>query len=325
MNKTDQVRDLIRKGDWATSLDLKSAFHNQIVYPTHRPYLAFEVTGKVYQYRAMPYGTQHCPKLHRTSTSNGSNENSERIRYKNIEFRGRSAPPPFEQRNIERINFDKNENFGSFLKNNCPRKMRNRAKTISQLPRINLYLEKDALKDGISKKIRTIFLIKEIFQFNRETSPFNVKYLASIMGKLNFQRAQVREDSLYQKLVGSTKTGALKNKEWKENMILPKKIIYELYRWQGVIVRNQEMTLEMRNLVAVMVPGVSPKGRGVTLELQTGDTLVQHGEWNKEQKRRTSNKKEMEAIYLKQIGYRQIFTELQIKAILIKSDSSTAV
>ncbi|KAA6393834.1 MAG: hypothetical protein EZS28_010636 [Streblomastix strix] len=61
MNRTDQVRDLIRKGDWATSLDQKSAFHHLIVYPPHRPYLEFEATGKVQQYRAVPFGTQHSP------------------------------------------------------------------------------------------------------------------------------------------------------------------------------------------------------------------------------------------------------------------------
>ncbi|KAA6400294.1 MAG: hypothetical protein EZS28_004181 [Streblomastix strix] len=61
MNGTDQVRDLIRKGEWATNLDLKSAFHHIIVFPPHRPYLTFETIGKVYQYRAMPFGTQHSP------------------------------------------------------------------------------------------------------------------------------------------------------------------------------------------------------------------------------------------------------------------------
>ncbi|KAA6358630.1 MAG: putative reverse transcriptase [Streblomastix strix] len=59
MNGTDQVRDLIRKGDWATSLDLKSAFHHLIVFPSHRPYLAFEAMGKVHQYRTLSFGTQH--------------------------------------------------------------------------------------------------------------------------------------------------------------------------------------------------------------------------------------------------------------------------
>ncbi|KAA6365935.1 MAG: putative reverse transcriptase, partial [Streblomastix strix] len=61
MNGTDHMRDLIRKGDWATSLDLKSAFHHLIVYPPHRKCLALEAMGKVDQYRAMPFGTQHSP------------------------------------------------------------------------------------------------------------------------------------------------------------------------------------------------------------------------------------------------------------------------
>ncbi|KAA6352890.1 MAG: hypothetical protein EZS28_051583 [Streblomastix strix] len=77
----------------------------------------------------------------------------------------------------------------------------------------------------------------------------------------------------------SAKTRALKNKEWKENMILRKEILQELYWWQRVIVRNQEMTLEVKIPEAVMVSNLSSK----------------------------------------------VFKELQIKAILIKSDSSTAV
>ncbi|KAA6399045.1 MAG: putative Transposon Ty3-G Gag-Pol polyprotein [Streblomastix strix] len=60
---SNQVKDLISKGDWATSVDLKSAFHNLIVYPPRRPYLAFEAMQKVYQYNAMPFGTQHSPIL----------------------------------------------------------------------------------------------------------------------------------------------------------------------------------------------------------------------------------------------------------------------
>ncbi|KAA6371632.1 MAG: hypothetical protein EZS28_032841 [Streblomastix strix] len=59
MNGTDQLTDLIRKGDWATSLDLKSAFHYQIVYLLHKQYLAFETMAKVDQYSAKAFGTKH--------------------------------------------------------------------------------------------------------------------------------------------------------------------------------------------------------------------------------------------------------------------------
>ncbi|KAA6321102.1 MAG: hypothetical protein EZS28_054599, partial [Streblomastix strix] len=123
----------------------------------------------------------------------------------------------------------------------------------------------------------------------------------------------------------SAKTKALKNKECEENMILPKEILQELYWWQGVIVRNQEMTLKVKIPDAVIVSDASPNGWGVSLELQTGDTLVRYGDWNKEQKKCTCNKNEMEAIYLGLFRYGQVFKELQIKAILIKYDSSTAV
>ncbi|KAA6359559.1 MAG: hypothetical protein EZS28_044914, partial [Streblomastix strix] len=156
VNGTDQVRDLIRKGDWATSLDLKSAFHHLIVYPPHRPYLALEAMGKVYQYRAMP---------------NGSNEDTERVRHKNLELRRRSAPPTLDQRKISRINIDNNEDLRNIWMDNSLREMRNRTKITDQILRIDLRFEKDVHKDDRPKKTRTTILIKEIDQPNSETSP----------------------------------------------------------------------------------------------------------------------------------------------------------
>ncbi|KAA6364161.1 MAG: hypothetical protein EZS28_040310, partial [Streblomastix strix] len=128
------------------------------------------------------------------------------------------------------------------------------------------------------------YQLKRLISLTEKQVPIKIKYLASIIGKLNFLRVKIREASLYLKLIDSAKTRALKSKEWGENMIPPKEILQELYWWHGVIVKNQEMTLDVRIPEAVMVSDASPKGWGVTLELQTGDTLVQHGEWNKEQK-----------------------------------------
>ncbi|KAA6401498.1 MAG: hypothetical protein EZS28_002981 [Streblomastix strix] len=109
--------------------------------------------------------------LLRTSTSSGSNEDTERVRHKNSELRRRSAPPTLEQRMIARINLDNNEDFGILWMDNSPRKMRNRTKTTDQLPRMDLGLEKDVFKDDRLKKIKTTLLIKEVYQFDRETSP----------------------------------------------------------------------------------------------------------------------------------------------------------
>ncbi|KAA6364196.1 MAG: hypothetical protein EZS28_040277, partial [Streblomastix strix] len=49
----------------------------------------------------------------------------------------------------------------------------------------------------------------------------------------------------------------------------------------GMILKNQEMTLEIRIPEVITVSDASPKGWGVTLELQTEDILVQLGKWNR--------------------------------------------
>ncbi|KAA6375768.1 MAG: hypothetical protein EZS28_028708 [Streblomastix strix] len=109
--------------------------------------------------------------LLRTSTSNGSNEDTERVRYKNFKLRRRSAPLTLEQRKIARINIDNNEDLRNIWKDNNSRKVPNRTKTTDQLHWMDLGLEKDVLKDDRPKKTGITLLTKEIDQHNRETSP----------------------------------------------------------------------------------------------------------------------------------------------------------
>ncbi|KAA6382217.1 MAG: hypothetical protein EZS28_022260 [Streblomastix strix] len=244
----------------------------------------------------------------------------------NTQIQGRSVNPTLGQRMVKGVNIYNNGNSGCILVDISLINARIRTKTTDQHLRMVFGLEIDVRKKMIDlRKQELCYQLRRFISLTERQVSIKIKYLASIIDKLNFLRVQVREASLYLKLMDSAKTRALKNKEWKENMILPKEILQVLYWWQGVIVRNIEMTFEVKIPEAVMVSDASPKGWGVTLELQIGDTLVQHGEWNKEQKRWTSNKKEIEAIFLGLFRYGQVFKELQIKAILIKSDSSTAV
>jgi hypothetical protein len=57
------VQLLALPGDWATSLDLKSAFNHLRVSKEMRPFLCFMCRGDVYTYRAMPFGARHSPRL----------------------------------------------------------------------------------------------------------------------------------------------------------------------------------------------------------------------------------------------------------------------
>ncbi|KAA6375751.1 MAG: hypothetical protein EZS28_028722 [Streblomastix strix] len=290
MIETDQVRDLKRKGDWATSLDLKSAFHHLIVYPPLGPYLAFEAMEKVYQYRAMPFGTQHSPIF-------------------------------FEQA----LTMVLTKTRGDIWMDNSSNEMRNRTKTTDQLPIVDLGLGKDAHKDDTPKKTGTTLLIKEIYQPNRETSPDQDK-ISSINNKqTEFYKSPGKRRISLPKVNGLSKNESTQEqrmeREYDSTQGNPSRALLV------AVSDSDELRDDIRSENSRGSDGIRriSKGLGSDLELQTGDNLVQHREWNKDQKRWTSNKKETEAIYLGLFCYEQVFKELQIKAILIKSDSSTAI
>ena len=55
------VRDSIRPGDWATSLDLKDAYFHVLVHPRFRKWLRFTWAGRVFQFRVLPFGLSLSP------------------------------------------------------------------------------------------------------------------------------------------------------------------------------------------------------------------------------------------------------------------------
>jgi hypothetical protein len=63
MEGPEDIFALALIGDWATSLDLKSAFNHLIVHKDLRPFLGFAFRGQSYVYRAMPFGTKHAQRL----------------------------------------------------------------------------------------------------------------------------------------------------------------------------------------------------------------------------------------------------------------------
>ena len=63
MDGPEVVQVISLSGDWATSLDIKSAFNHMRVSPEFRPFLCFEHRGKYYAYNSMPFGCRHSPRV----------------------------------------------------------------------------------------------------------------------------------------------------------------------------------------------------------------------------------------------------------------------
>ena len=63
MDTLKTVLNLVKKGDWAISIDLKDAYFHIMVHIKHRKYLRFCIQGKAYQFRALAFGPKTSPRV----------------------------------------------------------------------------------------------------------------------------------------------------------------------------------------------------------------------------------------------------------------------
>ena len=63
MDTPEFVRATLQTGMWTSSIDLKDAYFHVPIHPRFRKYLRFQVLGKVYQFKALPFGLNTAPRL----------------------------------------------------------------------------------------------------------------------------------------------------------------------------------------------------------------------------------------------------------------------
>lgn len=63
MDTITKVINLVKKGDWSISLDLKDAYFHIKVFKKHRKYLRFSFQNVVYQFRALCFGPTSAPRV----------------------------------------------------------------------------------------------------------------------------------------------------------------------------------------------------------------------------------------------------------------------
>ena len=62
MTTLKQIREAIHPGQWAVSLDIKSAYCHIPIARRHQCFLHFHQKGKVYQFKTLPFGVSTAPK-----------------------------------------------------------------------------------------------------------------------------------------------------------------------------------------------------------------------------------------------------------------------
>ncbi len=56
METAENIRSLIKKGNWTASLDLSDAYHHIPIHKHFQKFLRFKINNKIYQYQALPMG-----------------------------------------------------------------------------------------------------------------------------------------------------------------------------------------------------------------------------------------------------------------------------
>ncbi|KAA6362050.1 MAG: hypothetical protein EZS28_042423, partial [Streblomastix strix] len=157
-----------------------------MVYPPHRPYLPFEAVGKVYQYRAMPFGTQHSPIFFAHALAMVLTK----IR---------------KESDIRILNYVDD----LLLLHQSKERLRKQTLIImkileafDQLPRVDLELGEDGHKDDRPKKTGTTLLIKEIYQPNIETDPDQDKISSLVNRQAEFFKSPSKRSFSLPKIYG---------------------------------------------------------------------------------------------------------------------------
>ena len=63
MDSLSRVINLVKKGDWAISLDLKDAYMHIPIFPSHKRFLRFCIKGKCYQFTCLCFGPTIAPRV----------------------------------------------------------------------------------------------------------------------------------------------------------------------------------------------------------------------------------------------------------------------
>ena len=63
MESPRTVMDAVCRGDWMFSVDMQDAYFHVPIHPDSRKYLRFVFRGKVFQFRALPFGLSTAPQV----------------------------------------------------------------------------------------------------------------------------------------------------------------------------------------------------------------------------------------------------------------------
>jgi hypothetical protein len=296
MEDVRTVKDVILPGDYAVSIDIKSAYSHVSVHPSLRPYLGFSFEGKSYVYNAMPFGYKDAPRVF-TRIMRGVIWNVRKFwNVRCVQYLDDLLFLDQNPANLERI-------VGEIIP-----WLDNLGWTVSEkksdlIPKqvftyLGWHWDTQLMCVALSeeKKDNVLFLLHQWEKKMSKRKLVLVRELASLIGILSATRPQHCRASLYLVKMNRLKCATVNREGWDGRCFVTHMICGELHWWQKTIATNEPSHLSPLPLPdGHMWVDASPSGWGASLKLSEGNFRA-FGLWDENVSNQTSNFREMLAV-----------------------------
>jgi ribonuclease HI len=324
MEGIDTVREMIEPGDWATSLDFKSAFNHIPVHSDFQPYLCFDFEGTTYAYRGMPFGVKHAPRVFSRLMKCAIQEVRRRWGVRITFYMDDTLLLFKDEQTAARQTVEIAEYLQRLGWTLSPEKCQLNPSHVTEFLGWEWNLQDATL--AISPSHRGA-LLEEVFAWldlTERRSQVPTRKLAGLLGELNFLRAQNPEASLHMGQLNGLKVRSVRASGWDGHTTVTPAVAGELKWWLRRISLNPPTPTLPPPVRATLTTDASPDGWGGVLEHE-GETRISFGRWRGTERLLTSNARELTAVRKSlQVLAKDLDPE-RGGTVLVRSDNTTTV
>jgi ribonuclease HI len=324
MESAEEVLQIARPGDWATSLDFRAAFNHIPVDPSLRPYLSFHFAGRYYQYQAMPFGLKQAPRVFTRLMKRAVTAVRERWKTRMVFYMDDSLLLFSCREQALRETREIADFFTSLGWTLALDKCQFQPTQVIDF----LGWRWDCGNAHVAMIPRRRFaLLSEISDMQRaceERRQLPTRKLAALIGRLSFLRLQSSEATLHLMTLDAIKVSAVRRSGWEGNAVMHPGAVGELKWWRRAITENIPRLWEPPPHKAILTTDASPSGWGAELRVEQSSSFS-YGCWKMQQRRMTSNAKELTAVRMALTAFSQALRRIAPATIVVESDNTTTV
>jgi hypothetical protein len=319
----EDVVSLVRRNDFATTLDLSAAFHHVPVNRSLAPFLGMRVLGRLFRCRGLPFGMKLSPQIFQEVLAHPIRYIRERWGVRLIVYMDdilllHHDPDLLERATLLVAAFLQKLGWTISLEK-CHLQP---SQVVEYLGwKWNLHLLQSSMISSRRKQ-----MLSRIISFRRRcvaNDLMSTRELARMIGLLVFLRFQFPSALLYLNKMHRLLAASVRLEGWDGNVRLHRGLLGEIGWWEMTLRTNKPRSLAPVSPQATLTTDASRRHWGATLEIQD-QTLFLHGNFSSSSLT-SSNQRESMAVLLAIRRAAEALLTKQVKALKILCDNSVTV